>query len=457
MKRINELRTPAFFQKLQWVADPVGYMEGAAQRYPDLFESKVADFGDSVLFVQHPQALEQILTNDRKIFSAPGHLNEIVTPLVGDYSIMLLDGERHRRERKLLMPSFHGDRMHTYGKLIEQLVERTLIDLTPGKTFTALSVTQNITLQVIIKVVFGLEEGERCQKIIQLTRSFLNFLNTPLTASFLFFNSLQKDLGPWSPWGFFLRTRNQLDDLLYAEIRDRRQNIDPERVDILSLLMSVRDDAGEALTDQELRDELMTFLLAGHDTTALALAWGLYWIHHHPEVREKLLQELDSLGQNPDPMRIFRLPYLTAVCNETLRIHPIGMLTFPRVAQEPVELLGHKLEPGTCLLGCLYLIHQREDLYPEPKKFNPERFLERQFSPHEFIPFGSGVRRCMGEALAQFEMKLVIAKILSKAELALANNRSVKPQRRGVVLAPAGGVKMVFLQTRHSAKAEERA
>jgi unspecific monooxygenase len=161
-------------------------------------------------------------------------------------------------------------------------------------------------------------------------------------------------------------------------------------------------------------------------------------------VGQKLRLELDSLGPEPDPMAIFRLPYLTAVCNETLRIHSIGILTFPRIAQESVEVLGHRLEPGTMVMGCIYLIHQREDLYPEPKQFKPERFLERQFSPYEFIPFGGGARRCMGEALAQFEMKLVLGKILTSNRLALTSDRPIKPQRRGVVLAPAGGVKMVF-------------
>lgn len=444
MESPNNLKTPSFLQKLQWVFDPVGYMERAAHRYPDIFTTKIGGGEDSFIFVQHPQALQQILTNDRKQFTAPGHLSGILQPLVGNYSILLLDGEDHKRERKLLMPSFHGDRMQVYGQLISNLIEKVINQIPLNQPFKALDVTQKITIQVIIEVIFGLHEGERCEEIIQKSRALLNFLNSPLSASLLFFPSLQKDLGVWSPWGYFLKLRKQLDDLLYAEINDRRNNPAPERTDILSLLMSVRDEIGEQMTDQELRDELITFLLAGHDTTALAMAWGLYWIHREPQVREQLLKELDSLGNSPDPMSIFRLPYLTAVCNETLRIHSVAMLSFPRVAQEPIELLGHKLDKGTIVAGCLYLMHQREDLYPEPKKFKPERFLERQFSPYEFIPFGGGVRRCMGEALAQFELKIALAAIVSRYELELADNRPVKPQRRGVVLAPKGGVKMVL-------------
>ncbi|HBE16351.1 MAG TPA: cytochrome P450 [Cyanobacteria bacterium UBA11149] len=444
MSSPNNLRISPFFQKIQWIFNPVGYMEKAAHQYPDLFTASIGGFADSFIFVQNPQALQQILTNDRKQFSAPGNLNQILQPLVGNYSIFMLEGDSHKRERKLLMPSFHGDRIQTYGQLIDKITEQTINRLPSDRPFKALNLTQKITIQVIMEVIFGLYEGERCEQIIEKSRALLNFMNSPLTASLLFFRSLQKDLGMWSPWGYFLNLQKQLDNLLYTEICDRRQNPDPKRTDILSLLMSVKDEAGAGMTDRELRDELITFLFAGHDTTALAIAWGLYWIHRYPEVRQKLLNELDSLGDSPDPMTIFRLPYLTAVCNETLRIHSVAMLTFPRIAEQSIELLGHKLDKGTIVTGCMYLIHQREDLYPEPKKFKPERFLERQFSPFEFIPFGGGVRRCMGEALAQLEMKLALATILSRYQLELAENKPVKPQRRGVVLAPKGGVKMIL-------------
>jgi cytochrome P450 len=299
-------------------------------------------------------------------------------------------------------------------------------------------------MQVILEAVFGLHEGERCQQLKSGLTAISDLFRSTLTSSFLFFPWLQKDLGAWSPWGKFVRDRSAIDKIIYTEIAERRSSPDPNRVDILSLLMSARDEEGNPMTDQELRDELMTMLLAGYETTASAMAWALYWTHHQPEVRNKILQELDTLGDSPDPMSIFRLPYLTAVCNETLRIHPVIMLTFPRVVQEPVELLGHKLEPGTYLVGSMYLIHQREDLYPEPKQFKPERFLERQFSPYEFIPFGAGARRCIGDALAQFEMKLVLATILSRYQLALADNQPEIPRRRGITLAPARGVKMVI-------------
>jgi len=198
------------------------------------------------------------------------------------------------------------------------------------------------------------------------------------------------------------------------------------------------------MTDEQLRDELMTLLLAGYETTATAIAWALYWVYRLPNVCDQLLQELDSLGEAPSPMEIVRLPYLTAVCNEALRIYPVAILTVPRAVKEPVELMGYQLQPGTRLYGCIYLTHHRQDLYPEPEQFKPERFLERQFSPYEFLPFGGGIRRCIGEALALFEMKLVLATIVSRYQLTLAQQEPVRPQRRAVTLAPSTGVKLIL-------------
>jgi cytochrome P450 len=229
--------------------------------------------------------------------------------------------------------------------------------------------------------------------------------------------------------------RAQIDRLIYDEITDRRTH--PERVgdDILSLLMSARDVGGEPLTDLELRDELMTLLAAGHETTATALTWALYWIHKFPRVRERLLEEFRTIDPN-DHAAFSRLPYLNAVCSETLRIYPVGMLTFPRVATSTIDVTGYLLKPGTVVVGAIYLTHRRKEIYPEPDQFKPERFLERRYSPYEYLPFGGGARRCIGMAFAQFEMKLVIRRILSSVELALTENRPVRPTRRGLTAGP---------------------
>jgi cytochrome P450 family 110 len=444
MQLPNPLKTPSFLQKFQWVGNPVGYLERAAQEYPDIFTAEVVGFGDTMVFVHHPQAIQEIFTNDRKTFAAVGELNKTMQPLIGDYSILMLDGYRHKRRRQLLMPSFHGERMRGYGQLICNITEKVFCHLPQEQPFSALTTMQEIALQVILEAIFGLHEGERCQQLKHLMPLLLDVFRSPLTSSQFLLPFLQKDLGVWSPWGKFVRQRQQIDELLYAEIAERREQPAQDRIDILSLLTLTVDEAGNGMTDQELRDELVTLMFAGHETTATAMAWALYWVHHLPEVREQLLQELETLGENPDIMSIFRLPYLTAVCNETLRICPVGMFTLPRVAQEPVELLGYCLEPGTPVSVCIYLTHQREDLYPQAKEFKPERFLERQFSPYEFIPFGGGARGCIGSALAMFEMKLVLATILSRYELALANSRQETLQRKGVVLGPANGVQTVI-------------
>ncbi|MBD0385433.1 MAG: cytochrome P450 [Nostoc sp. C3-bin3] len=438
------LKTPSVLQKLQWVTDPVGYMEKASQQYPDIFTGRIIGFGDTVVFVNHPQGIQEILTNDRKKFTAVGTLNRITQPLIGDYSVVTLEGDRHKRQRQLLMPSFHGERIQAYGQLICNLTEQVFSQLPLDKPFLARNLTQEISLQVILQTVFGLYEGERFQQLKHLLPLLMDVFRSPLTSISFFFSSLQKDLGAWSPWGKFLRDRQAIDELLYAEIAERRQRADSGCIDILSLLISSRDEGGQLMTEQELHDQLMVLILGGYETTASAMAWGLYWIHQKPLIREKLLQELDTLGDSLDPMSISRLPYLSAVCNETLRIHPVIMFSFPRVVQEPVELLGHSLEPGTVLLPNIYLTHQREDLYPQPKEFQPERFLKHQFSPYEFLPFGGGVRRCLGETLAIFQMKLVLATALSRYKFALVDQRPERPQRRGLTLAPAGGVKMVI-------------
>ncbi len=435
MQLPNAPKAPPLLQMIHWIVNPFSYMEGCAQQYGDLFTAPLGEKFAPVVFVSNPQALQQILTSDTKEFTAPGENNRLFEPFFGTQSIFALSDEPHRRHRQLMMPPFHGERMKAYGQLIADITEQVMSQWTIGKPFSVRSFMQKISLLVILRAVFGLSEGERYQQLEELLSAMLDETGSPMSVSMLYFPILRRDLGSWSPWGRFLRQKQQIDQLIYDEINERRSQSDASGTDILSLLMSARDEAGEPMTDQELRDELMSLLVAGHETTASALTWALYWIHKLPTVRQKLLEELDSLGDQPDPSTLFRKPYLNAVCSETLRIYPVGMRTFSRVVQSPVELMGYQLEPGTVVIGSIYLTHQRPDLYPEPKQFKPERFLERQFSPYEFLPFGGGARRCIGMAFAQFEMKAVLAKILSRFELALADNRPVRPVRRGLVSA----------------------
>jgi len=437
----NGPKTPPFVQVIQWIGEPLTYMDKCAKQYGDIFTAQVTKEEPWVI-VNHPQAMQELFNSNA--FHAPGRPNNILKPMLGERSLVLLSGERHKRERQLLMPPFHGERMRNYGQLMCDIATDVASKWSVDRPFVVHSAMQEVTMRVILQAVFGLYDGPRLQELRPRLASVVNMTNSPLRSSMLFLKWLQQDWGPWSPWGRMKQRQRKLDALIYAEIEERKLQPDANRTDVLSLMMAARDENGQPMTDEELRDELMTLLFAGHETTATALAWAFYWIHSLPSVRQKLLQELDSLGENPDPMEIFRLPYLSAVCQETLRIYPVAIVMLEREVLTPVELMGHQLEPGTVVVGSIYLTHRREDLYPEPLQFKPERFLERQFSPYEYLPFGGGSRRCLGLALGQLEMKLVLATILRDFDLVLAEKKPVQAKRRGLALGPAGGVRMAL-------------
>ncbi|MGK7875429.1 MAG: cytochrome P450 [Xenococcaceae cyanobacterium] len=409
-------RTPRFLRTIKLIARPLDYLETYAKRYGDFF--RVGPDQSPVIYFSHPKAIQEIFTAEFDLFET-GRGSGVLRFLLGEHSLVLLDGDRHQRQRRLLMHPFHGSRMRTYSQLICDITKQVSSQWKIGEPFLVRASIQEITLRVILQAVFGLHAGERSQQLRQLLSSLLNSIGSPASAILIFFRSLQQDWGPWSPWGRFVRQKQQIDRLIYDEMRERRSQGNLSGNDILTLLMSARDEVGQPMTEQELRDELMTLLIAGHETTASALTWALYWIHHLPEVHDKLRDELETLGDDAEPSEIARLPYLTAVCQETLRIYPITLTASMRILKAPLELMGYQFEPGTVLLPCIYLTHQREELYPEPKRFKPERFLERQFSPYEYLPFGGGHRHCIGMALAQLEMKLVLATILSRWQLAL--------------------------------------
>ena len=440
-------------RQLKWILDPVNYLEATKEKLPDFFEDTALGFGEGPLIItSHPEALQFILSRDshsgrqsqRTLFYSPGELNSLLAPLIGNSGVIMLSGDRHKERRQLVAPAFHGDRLVHYGQLICDLTHQIVTELDPGTPFIARTLTQKVSLKTISSVVFGFTDGPRSQEITKVLTEAVDLFSSPISALLLFFTGLQKDLGPWSPWGRFVRKQQQLDELIYAEIRDRRANPNANRQDILSMLMAARTEDGEALEEKELRDELMTLLMAGHETTATSIAWAMYWTHKQPDVKAKLLAELDSLGPTASPTEIAALPYLTAVCKETLRRSPVAMFTFPRIAKTEVNIMGRAFPAETLFLGCMFLTHQREDLYPDHTAFRPERFLERKYSPYEFIAFGNGSRRCVGEALAQYEMKLALATLLSHYQFSLASKAPEKPRRRGVTLAPANGVPMIF-------------
>lgn len=446
MKLPDGSRTPFLLETIEWIMRPVEFLDARRERYGDAFTLFDGN-NPPVVYLSHPQAIKEIFTANPNLFDS-GRGNKQFLELVGENSLLMLDGLAHQRQRRLLMPPFHGERMRAYGQLICDITQEAIASWPIGQPFPVLWAMQEISLRAILQAVFGLHQGERADMLRQLLREFVDAVGSPFTASLLFFPALQRDLGAWSPWGRFLRLRQQIDRLLYAEIQQRRQSMDSERTDILTLLLMARDEAGQPMTDVELRDQLLSLLLGGYDTTATALSWALYAIHCFPEVKSKLNTEIDNFSPTSEPSAIARLPYLTAVCQETLRLYPIVLVAFNRILKAPLEIVDYQFDPGTVLMPCIYLTHQREDLYPEPKRFKPERFLERQFSAYEYLPFGGSNRTCIGMAFAQFEMKLVLATILSRLELVLADQRPVKPVRRGPAIAPSASLRMIVTSQR---------
>ncbi|NJK38529.1 MAG: cytochrome P450 [Oscillatoriales cyanobacterium RM2_1_1] len=435
MKLPDGPRLPALVQTLKIIAQPLQFLESCAHQYGDIFTLQVLGINSPpVVFLSHPEAIAAVFTSEGDKFEL-GQVTHVFRPLTGTRSLIAQDGQRHQRLRQLLMPPLHGKRLPTYGTLIREATLEQTAGWVPGKTIKIRDYTADIALQVILKVVFGLQSGSRYLKFKQLLKPFLDRVNSPFNSLQFFWSPLQQDWGAWSPWGSFLRQQQQIDQLIYAEIAERRQQ--PIGEDVLSLLIAAQDEAGEGLTDQELRDQLITLLLLGQDTTASALAWAFYWIHRSPRVLARLRQELANLGPDPAPLTLAQLPYLNAVCQETLRIHPIALISQPRVVREPVELEGYCFPPGTILVPCIHLAHRRSQVFPQPEQFEPERFLQSKFSPYEYFPFGGGNRSCIGMALSLFEMKLVLATLLSHYQLELTEGKPVRPTRRGITIVPS--------------------
>ncbi|MFP4133471.1 MAG: cytochrome P450 [Halothece sp.] len=435
-------QTPAFFQILQWTADPLQLMETSQATYGDPFTLEFRK-NNPFIYISHPDTIQEILSQDSKYFDS-GKGNDILLPIVGEQSILLTDGKTHTQQRKLIFPPFHGEKIRHYGEIIAKITEKVAQNWKVGQTFSIRPSMQEITLEVIMQTVFGISEGDRHQQLkTRLMKSLELAAGSVLRSSLLFLPALQQDF-PGSPWRNFLQRQQSINDLLQAEIEQRRQDNQEGGNDVLSLLMSVRDEDGNPMSDEELRNQLITLLFAGHETTATALAWAFYWIHKFPEVREKLLTELQNISDSSDIKALNQLPYLDAVCNETLRIYPVAIITFPRITKSAIKIGNYEYPPETILAPCIYLLHHREEIYPNSKQFRPERFLEREFSNYEFMPFGGGTRRCIGDAFAPMEMKIVIATVLKQYQLTLAEKKAVKPVRRGVTVAPAGGIKMML-------------
>lgn len=426
---------PRLLNTWRLLGRPFTWFPRWAARHGDPFTVRAMN-GD-VVVTGSPEGIRAILTAPAELFDV--FAVEAMAPLVGRGSLLLQAGPPHRRGRKLLSPPFAGGAMRAHGPAMAAAARDQLTRLGPGARLEALELGRSISLGVIVRVVFGVEEPDR---IAAFERAVVDLVDH-LPSAMLFFRALQR---PWLPaWRRFLRRQAALDALLFAQIARARAAAGGGS--ILDQLLAARDEDGRPLDDQEVRDQLLTLLLAGHETTGVALAWALHWIHATPGVRERLQEELAPLGPDPDPEAAARLPWLEAVIQESLRVYPI--VTEPlRTLRAPFELLGWRLPAGAAVAPSTLLAHWREETFPDPQAFRPERFLGRRYTAWEFLPFGGGHRRCIGAAFASYELAVVLATLLARCELELVNPATPRPARRGITMAPAGGVPLRVLRTR---------
>jgi cytochrome P450 family 135 len=398
-----------------------------ARRYGDMFTLKIANEGTWV-FVTDPDAVKQIFRGDPRLLHA-GEANVVLLPVLGSHSVLLLDEDAHMAQRKLMLPSFHGERMRGYEQTMAEVATRELERWPAGEPLSAWPTMQTITLEVIMRTVFGITDTDRLRRLGDALQSSLSWTADPKRMAQLAL------LGPQriAERGTLRKALQPTDDLIFEEIRARRDAPDlAERDDVLSLLLQARHDDGSAMSDQELRDELMTLLVAGHETSATALAWALEALARHPAVLSRLRDEVDA-GEDT---------YLDAVVKEILRLRPVIALVLRRLT-EPMEIGGRLLPAGVNVAPCIYLIHRRPDVYPDPRAFRPERFLETPPGTYTWIPFGGGVRRCLGASFAQFEIKVVLRELVRRLDIRPANPRAERRVRRAIVFAPERGGELV--------------
>jgi cytochrome P450 family 110 len=424
----------------QVLAHPMTAMPGWFRRYGD--PMLVPTINGNVVMTAKPELVKQIFATPGSTY-APFAVKGTAA-LTGPRSLFQYRGEEHRRHRQLIMPSFHGSRMRAYAAVMQEITREVMGSAVGRGRVELHELTQRISLEVILRTVFGVQDPARVKAFSEAIVSLVAATN-PL---FLFMPFLQRAPLGLGPWAKFRRTYEVLEALLVEQLAIARARLEhgDEGEDVLSMLLQARDEAGGRLDDEEIRDELRTLLFAGHETTSIALCWAVDAVGRHPAVAERLAEELASLPDHhaggASPEAIAALPYLEAVCNESLRLYPI-ITEVLRGLHEPLELGGYSLAPPTVVAASILGVHMNPELYPEPEAFRPERFLARKYGPHEHLPFGGGHRRCIGAAFAGFELRVVLGTLLREHTVTLCNPHAPRPVRRNVTLAPEGGVPVI--------------
>ncbi len=412
---------------VHFVLDPIGNVRSAARRYGPVSRARFPGFG-LMIYVNEPELVKQVFTGDPTVFHAGEATATVLAPAVGPNSLLTLDEQPHMRQRKLLLPPFHGENLHRFQDTTREITDRDIESWPVGEPFSLRRHTQRITLDVILRAVFGVRSRDRFERARTLIDEFARRANL-----IVMFPGLRRNLGRRSPWERFKHARAELDEFLYREIAERREVPDlADRDDVLSLLLQATDDQGRPMSDQELRDELVTVIGAGHETTATAVAWAFERLLRNPPVLERLRRSL------PDGDT-----YLDATIKETLRARPVILDVARRLTAE-IELGGYRIPAGAMVVASIAATHYREDLYPSPDEFRPERFLDKPPDGYTWLPFGGGVRRCIGASFAQFEMRVIMRTILERAELRAARPAPERPRLRNITIAPSRGCRVVL-------------
>ena len=431
-----------FIQKLRWIFDPLTLMDECHQQYGDTFTLQLGKNARPMVVFSHPEAIHDIFKAPSTQFDT-GRANQILKPLLGPRSLELLDGKRHLRHKKIMLPPFQGSRLQFYQDIIHTTAQAHIEEWAIGETLIARDHLQKLSFDTMSQILFDSADTDLQQEIYHCFDRLFQIASTnPIASIKLFFPNLQKNWIPFLKWKEFSTTKARLNELLYQMIQLRRDRAQGEvqkgYPDLLSMLIDAKDENDNALSDSDLHSELMTLLFAGHETIATALAWTVYRTYQTPEYLARVRTE-DQDNAIHDRHHV---SFLDALISETLRIYPIGLILFPRIVKRPMTLGEYDLPKGTVTTGSIYLTHQRPELYPNPREFRPERFLEHKFKAYEYYPFGGGNRRCLGSAFAPFMIKLIVSQIAQTWDLEILDQHPLRPVRRGVTTAPQGGIKL---------------
>ena len=437
-------------QTYRYTQNPLALLDECSARFGDIFTLRLVGSRPWVM-LSSPALVKAMFTAPPDAVHAGEANFSVFGPVTGPASVLTMDETPHRERRQMMLPQFHGDRMRVYFEQIRQITSEAVDTWRPGAEFALHRAMQSITLQVIIRAVFGVAAEERDAHDRELVEALTDLANKAVGSSLLLAPPLQRDLGRWSPWGRVVRIIRRADAAIVAAIGRRRAAGDAgERHDILSLLLQATGEDGSALTDREVRDELVVMLMAGHETTGTALTWAFERILSLPDVEARLRSELEfNAGRKPIEVdHLARLEYLDAFVKESLRMRPIMPAAGARVVKRPFEIGGYPIPADTILASAVYLLHRRPDLYPDPTAFKPERFLgKRVIDPYAWAPFGGGMRRCLGMPFALFEMKTVITTVLWRARLR-ARTTDARAVPRGFFLIPKRGLPVTLTSRR---------